>query len=113
MAGRPRSADDNDNGGANGNACGNTDDVGSSDWRGSDPLLDLDALVVFIVNIDANEGPPFISGPDPAGLFGRPKTHGVPYPPGLRFTYFISPRTRKKSIKIRPDRRRCRFRGNK
>ena len=65
--------------------------------RDPPPPLDLDALVVivvvavivfvvvFIVVIivvtDADEVPPFISGPDPAGLFGRTNTHNVLTPP--------------------------------
>ena len=56
------------------------------------PPLDIYALVI-IINADADKGPPFILGTDAAGLFRRPKTHNVPYPPGPRFYDFIFPRT--------------------
>ena len=114
MAGQPGSADNNDNDGANGNARGNSNNVGASDRQVSSPPLDIYALVVVIIfDADADKGPPFISGPDPAGPFGRPETHDVTYPPGLPFANFISPRTRKRPIKIRHDRRRRRRRSNK
>ena len=114
MSGRPGSADNNDNDGANGNARGNSNNVGASDRQVSPPPLDIYALfVVIIFDADADKGPPFILEPDPAGLFSRAETHDVPYPPGLLFANFISPRNRKQSIKIRRDRRRRRRRGNK
>ena len=44
------------------------------------PPLYIDALVVILVDVDAeaDEGLPFISGPNPAGPFGPPETNDVP-----------------------------------
>ena len=124
MDGRPGSANDDDDddddddededGNACGNACGNANNVRASNRRGSVPSLNLDALVIVVVNVDADEGPPFISGPDPAGPFRLPKTQGVPYPPpGLRFANCIFPCTCKRSTKIRRKKSCGCRRGNK
>ena len=99
MSGRPGSA----NNGASCNACDNANDVGASNRGRSAPPLDIDALfvVVIVVVVDANadanadadtdEGPPFISGPNPAGLFGRLETHDVSAPPGYASTILSPP----------------------